>query len=221
MNTMKKISLAISLFVFSFQAKAQTKEIEYFKDPYCSKKTNAEKGKFIRTTIRNSDGSIETIKQKINDNKIIEHFKNDEPIGIWMDGQRELNFDFDIKYTEAGCIDTLVGINSSELFTDNDSLRYISPKIASGKKDFYTYLWEEVMFPTKALNEGLSGKSNIYFEINEEGIIQNIQAKSGGKIFFDKEVIRMIRKLKISSPPLLNNKPTKICVNLPFKFVIH
>jgi TonB family protein len=218
---MKNTNLIIALIALSFLSKAQTKEIKYYKDEYFSKKTSAEKGKFQLTTLHYADGSVETIKQKINSDRIIEHFKNDEPIGIWSGGEKELNFDFKLEYTETGCIDTLVGINSSELFTDNDSLRYIAPKIASGKKDLYTYMWEEVKFPSKALNEGLSGKSYISFEINEEGIIQNIQAKSGGKIFFDKEVIRMIRKLKISSPPLLNNKPTKICVNLPFKFVIH
>jgi hypothetical protein len=79
---MKKMYLIISLFVFSILAKAQTKEIEYYKDPYCNKKTNAEKGKFQLTTLHYADGSVETIKQKINDNKIIEHFKNDEPIGL-------------------------------------------------------------------------------------------------------------------------------------------
>lgn len=218
---MKKISLAISLFVFSFQAKAQTKEIEYYKDLYCSKKTNAVKGKFIRTTIRNSDGSIETIKQKINDNKIIEHFKNDEPIGIWMDGQRELNFDFDIEYTEAGCIDTLTGINSTELFTDHTSQNYIAPKIASGQKDLFDFLISEVIYPTKALNEGLSGKCLLFFSIDEQGNITKILARKGGLAIFDKEVIRMIRKLKISTPALLNGIPKTICVQLPFTFQMY
>jgi TonB family protein len=218
---MKKMYLIISLFVFSILAKAQTKEIEYYKDLYCSKKTNAEKGKFQLTTLHYADGSVETIKQKINDNKIIEHFKNDEPIGIWMDGQRELNFDFDIEYTEAGCIDTLTGINSTELFTDHTSVNYIAPKIASGQKDLFDFLISEVIYPTKALNEGLSGKCLVFFSVDEQGNITKVLAQKGGLAIFDKEVIRMIRKLKISTPAMLDGIPKSICVKLPYNFVMN
>ena len=218
---MKKMYLIISLFVFSILAKAQTKEIEYYKDPYCNKKTNAEKGKFQLTTLHYADGSVETIKQKINDNKIIEHFKNDEPIGIWMDGQRELNFDFDIEYTEAGCIDTLTGINSTELFTDHTSVNYIAPKIASGQKDLFDFLISEVIYPTKALNEGLSGKCLVFFSVDEQGNITKVLAQKGGLTIFDKEVIRMIRKLKISTPAMLDGIPKSICVKLPYNFLMN
>lgn len=217
---MKLIILTIFFAILAINSNGQTIDTTYYKDQFFSKKTSAEKAKFLKIATKNADGTLELLFQQIGSMEIIEHYRNDEQIGIWTKGNKIKDFDFEINYSNTACVDTLEGISIAELFNDNSILNYKAPRIATGQKDLFNYLWEEVEFPPKSLNERLSGNSYISFEINEEGTIQNIQAKKGGKIFFDKEVVRMIRKLKLSSAPMLNNKPTKICVNLPFKFMI-
>lgn len=217
---MKNLKLTICFCLIAFCTNAQTKEITFYKDKYCSKKTSAEKGEFSLTIIKNLDGTIETIKQSINSDKFLETYKNDEQIGVWKNGNKIKNFDFEVHYNSNGCTDTVEGINATDLFANNDTLNYKAPIIATGEKDLYSFLGNEVEFPEKALNEGISGKSYLFFQIDENGMVHSIEAGKGGYIFFDKEVIRILRKLKISAPATLNNKAIKICVKLPFKFTM-
>lgn len=59
--------------------------------------------------------------------------------------------------------------------------------------------------------------SRIYFTINTESRIENITARKGSTIGFDKGAIRVIKLLSFSNPALLNGKPQSVCITQKIK----
>jgi TonB family protein len=200
----------------------QTQETKYFNNKYLQKETTQQKGKYSQTIIKNPDGSLTTEVTDIRKDEIIssETFKGDEPSGIWKYKHRNirepLDYSFDLIYSDQPCIDTIAGLHS--VFEDNDSLKYISPKIHTGEPTVSHFLAKHIYYPSSAVENGLQGKVYLTYTITSKGEIENVVVKKGANIVLDKEAVRVMRKLKLTNAPTINGQPKAICVTMPITF---
>lgn len=200
----------------------QTSQTKYFNNSYLQKETTQHKGKFSQTTIKNPDGSVTTEVKDIKKDEIIssETYKEDEPSGIWNYKRRNipepLDYSFDLVYTDQTCIDTIAGLQ--DVFKDNDSLKYIAPKIQTEEPTVFDFIAKHIYYPSSAIENGLQGKVYLTFTITSKGEIENIVVKNGANIVLDKEAVRVMRKLKFAKGPTIDGKPKAICVTTPMSF---
>ena len=200
----------------------QTPQTKYFNNSYLQKETTQQKGKFSQTTINNPDGSVTTEVKDIRKDEIIssETYKGDEPSGFWTYKRRNipepLDYSFDLIYSNQACIDTIAGLQN--VFKDNDSLKYIAPKIHTGEPTVSDFLAKHIYYPSSAIENGLQGKVYLTFTITSKGETENIVVKNGANIVLDKEAVRVIRKLKFTKGPNIDGKPKSICVTTPISF---
>lgn len=217
---MHKLLFSILLSVFSMYCVAQTSQtVHYYKDQYLNKEVAKEKASFSKTITHTAD-TITTEVKNIKTNKIIrsESYKGDEPVGIWISGETKLDYNFTIVYSDDLCPINFPGIVIQDFFHDDDSIGYIAPKMQDGQALIYRFIMNQVRYPESAKLKKLQGMSTISFIINTEGRVENITARKGSNIAFDKEAIRVIKLLSFSSPAQLNGKPQRLCVMQKIKF---
>jgi protein TonB len=133
--------------------------------------------------------------------------------------ERTLNYDFQVKYSQDTCMDMFAS-KLLDFSIDNDSLFYTAPKISDNRKDLLDFLIHEVWYPRYAQKKGIMGKVYVHFEISEKGIVSNIWVTKSVDISLDKEAVRAIMNMKFDEPALLNNKPIKMCIDIPIGFVL-
>jgi TonB family protein len=186
------------------------------------KETTPEKAKFSETTTRNPDGSVTTEVKDIKKDEIItfESFKGDEPTGVWKYKRRNipdpLDYSFSLIYSDEQCKDSVAGLKN--YFENNDSLKYIAPKLSTSEHSIYDFLSKHIYYPSNAVESGIQGKVYLAFTITSEGLIENIVVRKGTNILLDKEAVRVMRKLKLSSPPVINGQAKGVCVTFPMSF---
>lgn len=215
---MKIITLFFLPFLVVSASFAQT-ETKYYKDRSSREEVAADKAKFSVTVTRNPDGSILTTEQDFKKNKVYysQTFKGEEPFGIWIyqrgSGLAEMDFNFELKHSTDKCSSDSIPSKTENFLEDDPSLNYTAPKVNSGgAKEYYAFLAKNTVYPAKARRYGIEGKVYMTFTITSEGTIENIVVTKGVDISLDKEAVRVLRKLKFQSPPLINGKPQTICV---------
>ncbi len=207
----------IILFFFVMQVHGQS-NIAYYKDWKKKKPTTKEKAVCSVETSTLPDGrTVEEIRNMTG--SFISRLTTDsEPMGYWpTDGG--LDYDFELKYIDSSTcqIDTNIFV-SGDRFQDNPSKEYVAPKILKFAT-FEDHLMDKTTYPEYAKDEGFMGNAKIEFTISETGEVEHIMVvKSSGHPILDKESVRVIRLLKISSPATLNGKPIAICMKIPFVF---
>jgi TonB family protein len=217
---MKKLSIALLLVCITMICKAQTSEIKYYKNLKMDEEVSKEKAKYSKTITKNSDGSIVTEDKNLKNNLIERRqiLKGEEPIGIWIyltgKGTAELDYDFTLEYTDQVCPKNF---DIKDFFTDNLSISYESPKISTGEQ-FYEFLGKILVYPAKAVREKIQGKVYLIFDLTKDGTIENIRVKKGVHIVLDKEAVRILRKIKFSSPPKINGQAQNLCVSTIISF---
>jgi TonB family protein len=222
---LKKIALSVyALFMFCTFCFAQKKEVKYYDGPNLRNQVSQQKAKVSWERIHNPDGSITTLIKKIKRDKILnsETYKGEEPTGIWIyqmgitTGEKDYNFQ--LIYAEIDCTNNSDFKMGKNFYEDAPSLGYQAPKIATGDKTISKFLGKNMRYPSKARDNNITGKVQTAFMINKDGTIENLVVEKGTNVLLDKEAIRVLRKLKFSSPAISNGKPISVCVHLPIGF---
>lgn len=218
---MNKLFLTALLFLFSFQVYAQT--TTYYKDRYLKKETTAEKAGYSLTTTKLPDGRTITELRNMKESKTIyKSDNNGEPYGIWQietgSGFEELNYDFELNDKDTACTATPLDASISNIFENNDSIGYSAPVFASGEKTFYTYLAKQVHYPAYARENGITGRVVLSCIFSTNGSIEKIAIIKGDHVSLNKEAVRVIRKIKFSSPAKLKGVAHNFCVVIPISF---
>jgi protein TonB len=186
------------------------------------KEVSKKKAKFSQTITHNADSSITEEIEDLRMSRIIksETYKGDEPFGVWKyqkDNEIvELNYNFNLNYNGKTCVDSISGIK--DYFKNNDSLKYIAPKIAAREESGLSYILRHMRYPAPARENGISGRVYIHFSVTTEGTVDDITIIRGVNILLDKDAARVLHELKFSSPALLNGEPQKLCMILPLSF---
>lgn len=221
---MKKSTLTILILALTTICYGQTTETKYFNSEWLGKEISQDKAKFSQTIIQNSDGTVTTEIKDLKKDEIVrsETFKGNEPYGIWKfrygKDYKTIDYNFPLIYSNEKCNDSLP-ISTSDFFQDNDSLAYKAPKISTGELTIYQFIGKNIIYPSRAKEEGIQGTVYVQLTLTKEGTFENIVVKRGTNILLDKEAVRILRQLKFSSPPTVNGQAyTFKCLALPIKY---
>lgn len=219
---MKKIIVILSILSLTVVCNAQTSSTRYFNNEWLEKEVPAEKAKFAQTITQNTDGSITTELKDLKKNIILENYRNEEPVGVWVyTWNRDplyLDYNFQLRYSEKKCNDSIITLPVKNYFENDDNIGYKAPGIASGEINLNQFLAKNIIYPKRATEYGIQGDVHINFTITQYGNIENIIVNQGVNILLDKETVRVMRELKFKSPPTVNGKPVNICVSMPVYF---
>ncbi len=220
---MKISFLTILLLLITTFGYGQKREVKFYNNEWLRKEVSEKKAKFSLTTIENADSSITREIKDLKNNEVIssQTYKANEPVGIWKyrrsNRTDELDYSFDLHYSENYCKDSIQGIK--DYFSNNDSLKYLAPVIEGGLSIFQ-YIVKTVIYPGAAKDEGIMGKVFIAFTVTEKGLTENITVLRGKHVLLDKEAVRVIRQLKFTSPPRSNGEAKRLCLVLPISFFL-
>jgi TonB family protein len=84
-----------------------------------------------------------------------------------------------------------IKIVSEEPSTSIDSSKYISPTFSG---NFRKFLESELKFPEQGVRMGESGAVKVIFQVDEKGIVEEIELQKSLNYFLDKEALRVIKK---------------------------
>jgi len=216
---MKKISLTALILFVSLYSFGQTIQTRFFKDLHLTKEVAAKKAKYSEIITKNADGTTTTEIKDLVSNQII--LRNGELFGTWSFQGVKRDFNFELVYTEETCESEIPDFNSSDYFKNKPELDYIAPIIASGESSITHYLGNNIYYPTIARENNISGMVILYIKINKQAKIEEISVSKGCNILLDKEAVRVMRNLVLSSPPKLNGKPIDICILFPIRFTLN
>jgi TonB family protein len=219
---MKQYFLIVPVLVLTAAfAIAQTSPIVFLKYRDSETPVPRDQAKFSKITIQRDDGAVTVDVRDLQTDKIVkrETMKGNEPYGKWIVEDKILDYDFDLMRSAANCTDQLPGLKRAAYLEDNDSLGYKAPVLVSGKT-FTEYLHENISYPRKAVEEGISGTVYLNVTISNTGTIENIYLVRGVSVMLDKEAARLIREMIFSSPAILNGHPKQICFLFPLKFTL-
>jgi TonB family protein len=221
-----KLLQSLAFLWLSLISYAQT-TTEYFTDRYLTKQSSVQKAKFIRINTRNPDGSSTTEIVRTSDQTTIsiEHYRNEEPIGIWIvyqnNKRRELNYDFPLVYDnqDTCAMDSNTFLPALEMgqrdpLKDFDSIGYVAPIADFSKQD----MLKQLFYPIKAIDDGLMGEVLVGFRISETGEISSMRVLQGAHPLLDKEAVRCFRLLRFRTSAFVNGVPKAICVKQRLTF---
>lgn len=81
------------------------------------------------------------------------------------------------------------------------------------------YVAEHIVYPIKARERGIQGRSYVSFIINTKGNIVDLQlVKSTGALLLDIEVLKVISKMHKCEPATINGVPVNTYVTIPINF---
>ena len=221
---MNKTTLMILILAFTTLCYGQTSQTKYFNSEWLGKEVSQKKAKFSQTIIQNIDGTFTTEVKDMKKNEIVrsETFKENEPYGIWKfrygNNYKNIDYNFPLIYSTEKCNDSLP-IVTNDYFQDNDSLVYKAPKISTGELSIYQFISKNIIYPSRAMEDGIQGTVYIQLTLTKEGTFENILVKRGTNILLDKEAVRVLRQLKFSSPQTVNGQTLDFnCLGLPINY---
>ena len=96
----------------------------------------------------------------------------------------------------------------------------VMPKFPGGLKALYSYLGENIQYPQKAKEEGISGKVYIQFIVEKDGQPTGFKILRGAEESLDNEALRVLKIMPKWEPGKHAGKPVRVQYNLPIKFTL-
>jgi TonB family protein len=97
---------------------------------------------------------------------------------------------------------------------------FIFPQFPGGKGELIKFLSKEIIYPRSALENDISGKVLVQFNVKLDGTIYNIKIKESVDNDLDNEAIRVVQLMPKWNPGLLDGTPVNVSFTLPVKFTI-
>ena len=105
---------------------------------------------------------------------------------------------------------------------NSESIDYklIKAEPVIGFNSLYEYFKSELEYPSEMMLDSIGGMVMVQFDITERGFVDNIKIVEKSQKQFEKEAIRVIRRMPLWRPAYLNGKPIKTTSMLPISFRI-
>jgi len=98
----------------------------------------------------------------------------------------------------------------------------INPQFIGGEMALYKFLSNNIVFPEKALEQGLQGRVFLTFIIEPDSSVSNIRVLSGPGDILENEAIRVINLTQgMWIPGYIDQRPIRTSYNLPIKFTLN
>ncbi len=94
----------------------------------------------------------------------------------------------------------------------------VMPKYPGGKEAMYKFLGENIKYPQKAREEGISGTVYVQFVVEKDGHTTGFKILRGAEESLDNEALRVLKTMPKWEPGTQRGKPVRVQYNLPIKF---
>ena len=101
---------------------------------------------------------------------------------------------------------------------DNIDEEALFPNGYRGYSNLNMFISNNIRFPEKAIDDSISGKVIVRFEIGIDGKVENVEIIKRLHPECDKEVLRVIRSMPNWKPAKNNGKPVKSTLTMPVSF---
>lgn len=95
------------------------------------------------------------------------------------------------------------------------------PQFVGGQEALYKYLQDSLVYPKKAIEQGIQGKVFCRFFVDEEGYVRDVIVLRGVNPLLDEEALRVLKAMPKWEPGTQNEKAVKVYFNLPVSFSLH
>jgi len=96
----------------------------------------------------------------------------------------------------------------------------VMPKYPGGLDAMYKFLGENIKYPQKAREEGISGTVYIQFIVEKDGQTSGFKLLRGAEESLDNEALRVLKMMPKWEPGKQKGKPVRVQYNLPVKFAL-
>jgi len=92
------------------------------------------------------------------------------------------------------------------------------PTFPDGQEAMYTYIYQELEYPSVARESGISGQVIVQFVVSKEGEIQKAKVVRGIGGGCNEEALRIVNSMPIWNPAMHNGRTVAVSFTLPIKF---
>lgn len=92
------------------------------------------------------------------------------------------------------------------------------PEFNGGEAAMYKWLSDNIVFPTIAAEEGVSGRVVVEFVVGKDGSISDVRVVRPRHPALDKEAVRVVKAMPKWIPGRNNGQPVKVTYTLPVNF---
>lgn len=92
------------------------------------------------------------------------------------------------------------------------------PEFNGGEAAMYKWLSDNIVFPTIAAEEGVSGRVVVEFVVGKDGSISDVRVVRPRHPALDKEAVRVVKAMPKWIPGRNNGQPVKVTYTLPVTF---
>ncbi|MEP2771467.1 MAG: energy transducer TonB [Fulvivirga sp.] len=137
----------------------------------------------------------------------------------------EIEVDFDVEMTTEEVIDYDTPMPemdepeeevADEIFTIVEE----QPQPKGGLQAFYTYVSEEIKYPSAALHIGIQGKVFVQFVVNSDGSLTDFVVVKGIGSGCDEEAVRVLKNAPKWIPGKQRGQPVRVRMMVPIFFVL-
>lgn len=96
----------------------------------------------------------------------------------------------------------------------------VKPEPKGGIKAFYTYVAENIRYPSSAMRVGVEGRVFVQFIVNKDGSFTEMKVVKGIGMGCDEEALRVIKGAPAWSPGKQRGKPVRVRMILPINFIM-
>lgn len=92
------------------------------------------------------------------------------------------------------------------------------PEFNGGEVAMYKWLSDNIVYPTIAAEEGVSGRVVVEFVVGKDGSISDVRVVRPRHPALDKEAVRVVKSMPAWIPGRNNGQPVKVTYTLPVQF---
>ena len=99
-----------------------------------------------------------------------------------------------------------------------DIIYEVEAEFPGGTGAMHRFIADNIKYPVDAYEQGSSGRVYVQLEIEKDGSITHVRVLRGVSESLDAEAIRVVKTMPKWTPAILNGKPVRCRVTLPFSF---
>jgi len=114
--------------------------------------------------------------------------------------------------------DIRIKISQSKDSIYNTDALEVMPEFPGGNEAMVKFLQENVVYPEKAKEKGISGKTYVSFVIEKDGSITDVKVARGFDKSCDAEAVRVVKSMPKWTPGKVKGKTVRVNFVMPFVF---
>ena len=164
---------------------------------------------------------IKFVPPVVVDQPVVEELPKLEQLKGSAVGQTDIKGDTPGANSDAGTKEgTGTGVGTGDNPTGNSTLLIaeVMPQPIGGEATWSKFLQNNLRYPRKAIDNGISGKVFVSFIVEKDGHLSNIKVERGPGYGMDEEAARVLKIAKAWKPGMQNGQPVRVQLTLPVNF---